>query len=107
MDTCGTPMLLVARGVMLMLLLRPMQLLMPMLMLMLFSITEPTATSRLTYGHLRYPYVIGRKRRDADAAPEADAAPDADADALLYYRTYGYYPSYYYGHLRYPHLVGR
>merc|ERR1719244_2362378 len=43
------------------------------------------------YGHLGYPYVIGRKRRDAEAAPEAKAAPDADADALLYYRTYGFY----------------
>merc|ERR1711974_483863 len=63
-----------------------------------------------TYGHFpayyygHYPYIIGRKRRDAEAeaAPDADAdagaAPDADADALLYYRTYGYYPSYYYGH---------
>merc|ERR1719309_611996 len=62
-----------------------------------FSTTEPMdIIPAYYYGH--YPYIFGRKRRDADAG----AAPDADA--LLYYRTYGYYPSYYYGH--YP-LLGR
>merc|ERR1711872_798832 len=61
-----------------------------MLRLMLVCIGITTLTLTTYYGFPRY--VFGRKRRDAEAAPEADA----DAGYHGYYPHYGY--GRYYGH---------
>ena len=58
------------------------------------------------YTGYSYPYLYyGKKKRSADSEPVALANPDAeaapegksDADAWYYYRSYGYWPSWYHG----------
>merc|ERR1719383_1577006 len=72
----------------------------PKLLLLLMLMPKPTIFSMATiqpttiYGY-GWP-VWGRKKRDADSAPEA--APTADADAEAYYLLHGYYPANYHSY---------
>jgi hypothetical protein len=63
-------------------------------------------------------YYYGKKKRSADTEPipqplaNPDAAPKpegkSDADAWYYYRTYGYWPTWYHGgYYGYPYYYGR